>query len=266
MADFTPTEAQGQLLDELVGHYLANQGPVKRLLDSIDGFISDAESLAPLIHSVKKRMKDPSHLRDKLIRKLGKGVEAGENFPINKENLFTEITDLGGYRILHLHTRQMKKINAALLRVLKEEAQCTVIEGPKANVWDQESKSYFESIGIDTEYNPRMYSSVHYVVQPNSKMKVTIEIQVRTLSEEIWGEVDHKFNYPHAVSSVACAEQIKVLARVASSCTRLVDSIFVSYDDWQGAAKVEAPAHPNAASGSADRAQTPPVEPNPRDG
>jgi putative GTP pyrophosphokinase len=107
-----------------------------------------------------------------------------------------------------------------------------VIDGPKANVWDQETETYFKSIGINTEYNPRLYSSVHYIVRPNkSKVNVTAEIQVRTLSEEVWGEVDHKFNYPHPMESVACGEQIKVLARVASSCTRLVDSIFASYAD-----------------------------------
>jgi ppGpp synthetase/RelA/SpoT-type nucleotidyltranferase len=241
MADIDLTTVQKELIDELVAVYVRNQGPIKRLLDSLDGFISDSESLAHLIHSVKKRMKEPSHLKAKLIKKLRKSQEAGRELDINKENLLTEIIDLGGYRILHLHTRQMDAINRTLLPVLKEEAQCTVIEGPKANVWDQESKAYFESIGIKTEYNPRMYSSVHYVVQPNNKAKVTIEIQVRTLSEEIWGEVDHKFNYPQALDSVACGEQIKVLARVASSCTRLVDSIFASYADWQTAKGAEYP-------------------------
>lgn len=239
MADSELSQRQEQLIDKLVAHYVANQGPIKRLLDSLDGFISDSESLAPLIHSVKKRMKDPAHLRDKLFRRVSKAQEAGEEFNITVENLFTEITDLGGYRILHLHTRQMEKINPALLQVLAAEAQCTVTDGPKANVWDQESESYFRSIGINTEYNPRMYSSVHYVVRPNNEARVTIEIQVRTLSEEIWGEVDHKFNYPHPVDSVACGEQIKVLARVASSCTRLVDSIFASYADWKSSGEVE---------------------------
>jgi len=239
MPDFNLTPEQEALIDELVAFYTENQGPIRRLLDSLDGFISDSELLAQLIHSAKRRMKEPSHLKEKLARKLRKSLEADQEFNISKENLFTEITDLGGYRILHLHTRQMDKINKALLRVLTEEAQCTVIEGPRANVWDQESKAYFESIGISTEYNPRMYSSVHYIVQPNNKAKVTIEIQVRTLSEEIWGEVDHKFNYPHGIDSVACNEQIKVLARVASSCTRLVDLIFASYTDWEASKQEE---------------------------
>ena len=49
--------------------------------------------------------------------------------------------------------------------------------------------------------------------------------------EEVWGEVDHTINYPHSTGSVGCAEQLKVLARVTSSATRLVDSIFVTLAD-----------------------------------
>ena len=32
-----------------------------------------------------------------------------------------------------------------------------------------------------------MYTSVHYVVSSKSRTKVTCEIQVRTLMEEVWG-------------------------------------------------------------------------------
>ena len=62
---------------------------------------------------------------------------------------------------------------------------------------------------------------------------MTAEIQVRTLMEEVWGEVDHTINYPNPIDSLACSEQLKVLARVTSSASRLVDSIFASVDDHQ---------------------------------
>ncbi len=76
-----------------------------------------------------------------------------------------------------------------------------------------------------------MYTSVHYVFKANEQAKCACELQVRTLAEELWGEVDHKINYPHKAQSVACREQIKVLARVTSSCSRLVDSIFYSHEE-----------------------------------
>src|SRR5260370_14354296 len=239
MENLNLTAEQEQLIDTLDAYYLANQGPIKRFLESLHVHVSDSDALTQLIHSVKRRMKSAQSLKDKLTRKLQKDVSASAEFHINKSNLFTEIIDLGGYRILHLHTRQMDGINKALVQVL-EEAQGTVGEGPKANVWDKETETYFQSIGISTEYNPRLYSSVHYIVCPHkSKTNVRVEIQIRSLSEEIWGEVDHKFNYPHAIESVACGEQIKVLARVASSCTRLVDSIFASYADFSNAKQLE---------------------------
>jgi putative GTP pyrophosphokinase len=104
-------------------------------------------------------------------------------------------------------------------------------EGPTARTWDDESRTYFKEIGIGTKKSESMYTSVHYVFEKRATKRYTFEIQVRTLAEELWGEVDHAINYPHKVNSVACKEQIKVLARVTSSCTRLVDSIFTSFRD-----------------------------------
>ena len=65
----------------------------------------------------------------------------------------------------------------------------------------------------------------------NKQKNCAAELQVRTLAEELWGEVDHKINYPHPSDRSSCREQIKVLARITSSCTRLVDSIFHSHQE-----------------------------------
>lgn len=227
---------EDERLDRLVEHYLAKQGLIRRFLESVHAQIADAiidtEPLSRLVHSVKRRMKDPLHLKDKLARKLLKSKESGERFEITQDNLLLRVNDLGGYRILHLHTQQMGEIHTALVELL-DQAQCNLYEQPFANVWDEESRAYFQAIGIKTEFNPRLYSSVHYVIQPRSKVEITCEIQVRTLADEIWGEIDHKINYPHPHESLACREQIKALARVASSCSRLVDSIVASHGDWQ---------------------------------
>ncbi|MGH9905927.1 MAG: hypothetical protein ACRD8U_10155 [Pyrinomonadaceae bacterium] len=93
-------------------------------------------------------MKDPSHLKDKLIRKLLEARESGTEFDINENNLLLRINDLGGYRILHLHTRQMEEIHNALLELL-DVAQCDLFEPPFANIWDDESRAYFEGAGIN---------------------------------------------------------------------------------------------------------------------
>lgn len=67
----------------------------------------------------------------------------------------------------------------------------------------------------------------------NDRSFVCCEIQVRTLFEEIWGEIDHSINYPHPTQSVACKEQLRVLAKFISTGTRLADSIINTYNEYK---------------------------------
>ena len=79
-----------------------------------------------------------------------------------------------------------------------------------------------------------MYTTVHYDIVANQRKKITCEIQVRTLMEELWGEVSHRINYPKESPSTSCRDQLKVLARLTSGCGRLVDSIFKTHRDTIG--------------------------------
>jgi ppGpp synthetase/RelA/SpoT-type nucleotidyltranferase len=77
------------------------------------------------------------------------------------------------------------------------------------------------------------YTSIHYLVKPNNPNAVVCcEIQVRTLFEEIWGEIDHTINYPFQTESIACKEQLRVLSKLVSTGTRLADSIFRSHSEF----------------------------------
>jgi ppGpp synthetase/RelA/SpoT-type nucleotidyltranferase len=214
----------------LVSHYKANQDICSNFLDILRSHIMGDKALKVHIHSVKSRVKDPAHLQDKLERQLQRSIASGKTFGIDKNNLFVKVNDLAGFRILHLHSKQLQGIHTALLALFERE-RLRLREKPFARTWDDESRTYFQQIGITTRKSPSLYTSVHYVVNSNSRVKATCEIQVRSLMEEVWGEVDHSINYPHPTKSVACAEQIKALARVTSSATRLVDSIFRSHDD-----------------------------------
>ena len=217
-------------IDTLVEHFKQQRHLFQQTAENLRNAFDASEDLQKLVHSHKFRIKDPEHLRDKLHRKARKAFEAKVPFDITPSNLAQKINDLAGFRIIHLHTRQFELINKKLLEIF-EFNNYPLIERPRAKTWDDETREYFTSLGVDVEGNDRMYTSVHYVVGSSSKAQVTCEIQVRTLSEEIWGEVDHKVNYPHPSEDVSCREQIKVLARVTSSCSRLVDSIFATHTD-----------------------------------
>jgi putative GTP pyrophosphokinase len=216
-----------QRIDEIVKAY--SEGQMEAAIRLVEALylLFGSKALAPHVHSMKKRAKDPDHLRDKLMRKLDHCRSHGESFDITSENLFERINDLAGVRIIHLYTAQFPEIDRQIKSLLASESY-EILEGPKARVWDEEYDTIFKGFGIETETNVRLYSSVHYIVGTGKKNARTAEIQVRTIAEELWGEVDHAINYPHKCSVQTCREQIKVLARVTSSCTRLVDSIFLA--------------------------------------
>lgn len=224
------TKGELKYIDSLVKIYVDNSDIFERFSDNFSGLFIKNKKLKPFIHSVKWRIKDPKHLRDKLIRKWILSKEKGKTFSINENNLFNKINDLVGVRILHLYTKQFDDINKILNEILHQELY-EIIEGPIAKTWDDESRAYFKEIGIKTQESKSLYTSIHYIVKANNRAQLTGEIQVRTLAEELWGEVDHTINYPHPCNLLACKEQILVLARVTSSCTRLVDSIFTTYSD-----------------------------------
>ena len=219
-------------IDQLVTKYQEENGRVSLFLSQLLSALNESKDLEKYIHSMKTRLKNPEHLRDKLCRKLLKCRTEGNDFDVTRDNLFVKINDLAGVRILHLYTRQIREIDS-VLRSIFDEQRYALIEGPFARTWDDESRAFFESCNIEAQDSPSLYTSVHYVVNSASRTPVTCEIQVRTLMEEVWGEVDHSMNYPHSVDSLACREQLKVLARVTSSATRLVDSIYLTLQEHQ---------------------------------
>jgi len=216
--------------EDIINYYKSEevQSILDQFLNQVEHFFRTNPQLKQqkLIHSIKSRHKDPEHLRDKLLRKKRKGQL------VSKETLFTEITDLNGVRLLHLYQQQFPLIHKEIMRKIEEFEDWKLVENPKAYTWEPESKNFFTELGIKTEVKETFYTSVHYVIKPNNeKSSITCEIQVRTLFEEIWGEIDHTINYPHQTDSVACKEQIRVLAKLVSTGTRLADSIFRTYDD-----------------------------------
>jgi ppGpp synthetase/RelA/SpoT-type nucleotidyltranferase len=164
---------------------------------------------------------------------LAEAKEKNRKFSLTKENLFLKINDLAGLRILHLNTDQIPPIAKGLSELFEEESY-TLFEKPSARTWDDESRVFLKSMGFTIKSRPSkpsFYTSIHYVIKPNKKTQYTCEIQVRTLMEEVWAEVDHTLNYPHQTSILACSEQLAALARATSTCSRLVDSIFRSHKD-----------------------------------
>jgi len=174
----------------------------------------------PAVHSVKSRLKSSKSLERKIPEKVGDGP------PICRDNIFERITDLAGVRVLHLYQDQFRLIHKEIIEKVEVERDWHLHELPKAYTWDPESRQFFEGLNIRVEIKESFYTSVHYVIRPRADSPICCEIQVRTLFEEIWGEVEHSLNYPVKSSVLSCREQLLVLAKLVGAGTRLVDSIF----------------------------------------
>lgn len=212
-------------MSSVIDFYNDNQHRLIQFQASIEAFFSKHPKLNekkfPIIHSIKTRLKDPDHLKDKIQRKQSKGIL------ISKENLFAEVTDLIGLRVLHLYQDQFPIIHQEILKYI-EQGDWAFVEEPKAMTWDPESKEMYDRLNIETEVRSTYYTSVHYLIKPNNSNSnpICCEIQVRTLFEEIWGEIDHSINYPHPTDNIACKEQLRVLSKLVGTGTRLADSIY----------------------------------------
>ncbi len=226
--------------DEIISFYKSdeNQEIIELFHDEVVNYFRKNRLLNnkefPIIHSVKSRIKDADHLEDKLLRQEKKGNN------ITLTNFFEKINDLIGVRILHLHQEQFNLIHNEILKKI-QEGKWTFHEEPKAYTWDLEAQKTYEDLGIKTEVKESLYTSVHYVIKlnDNASKPICCEIQVRSLFEEIWGEIDHTINYPHETESVACKEQIRVLSKLISTGSRLADSIFRSHKEYLQAVNIQ---------------------------
>lgn len=192
--------------------------------------LRDDPTLAPYVHFIKYRVKGAASLKQKLVNKALARRRKGKAPNITAANLFTAIGDLAAVRILHLHTDQIGPMAAAIAAIFNRHA-FKVKEGPRAIVWDQDYRELYKGVGIASETRNSMYTSVHYVVRATTKPPILVELQVRTLMDEVWGEVDHRIRYKDPRVKRSCSDQLKVLARMTSGCTRLVDSIFKSSEE-----------------------------------
>ena len=186
-----------------------------------------ASGLRDRIHLIKHRMKSAERIEKKLRGKML--ASPRDSLPINGRNLFARINDLAGVRVIHLHTGQLAAILSGIHEVCVEE-QYSVVEPATGHCWDLEYEAIYREAGVIPRSRDSMYSSVHLVLGANKYNPITFEVQVRTLAEELWGEVSHKAVYEDAEPSRSVEQQLRVLARMTSGATRLIDCIFESVE------------------------------------
>ena len=209
--EYASSKLDWACLQEICAHHIASSPA----LQTAARYISDRLQTLPTIHSLKVRVKEPSHLVAKIIRKK---VEKPElDFQVSTYEQL--ITDLIGLRALHLFKQDWLEIHQFITDTWEPQ------EKPTANVRTgdpEELLADFASAGFDVRYQSYGYRSLHYIVksQPDKKIRLA-EIQVRTIFEEGWSEIDHRVRYPRHSSDPFLAEFLKIFNRVAGSADEM---------------------------------------------
>ncbi|WP_170885725.1 hypothetical protein [Bacillus alkalicellulosilyticus] len=187
-----------------------------------------AETIANILrkqsdaHSVRTRVKDAKHLIDKIIRKTIRKKKLYPEYRITIDNYKKEITDLIGIRVLHLYKDQAIFID----KFIRENWD--LVETPTINYRDGDftKEELKENKDFDFNEHHAGYRSWHYLITTNlTKQTLISEIQVRTIFEEGWSEIDHQLRYPNDLENGLIKEQLLVLNRIAGSADELANSI-----------------------------------------
>ena len=187
-------------LDEIANHFEpkrnGHQDTVKQYAEVIQ--------MCSYVHSLSYRVKDTKHLVEKIIRKNPEYLEKGES--LSKNNYKNLITDLMGIRILLLFKPDWIYIHDYLMGQYGD----VLIDPPFAHIRKGDDDSlYRDKIQIKDN---KPYRSVHYVIRANNGLG--IEIQVRTLYEEAWSEIDHKLRYPYNLQNEMLRNYIDIMNRL----------------------------------------------------
>ena len=185
----------------------------KKLAEYIVHLIrDDPSSPKESLHTITYRIKDEARLIEKIDEENKQlGVEAG---PITQKNFQERVGDLLGIRLICLRLSDIKRVEA-YLGLLAEEKIFRFIRRPhrKRSFVLPVDPSEALPEGIDLRYTG--YSSIHYQVKldensgaPNELKGLQVEFQLRTILEEAWGEIDHKYRYVHSRSGDVLPEYI----------------------------------------------------------
>ena len=149
------------------------------------------------VHSVRWRVKDSRHLMAKIVRK--RAAQESKYVNISASNYMEVVDDLIGLRALHLFKDDCFEIDRDVRAVfpLREQPIAYIREGDNRVL----TKKY-EETGMLVKKHVDNYRSIHYILttQPTRRI-VNAELQVRTIFEEGWSEIDHKVRYPNFPNS-----------------------------------------------------------------
>lgn len=186
----------------------------------------------PSVHSVRWRVKDPEHLLEKIVRKRGQKSE--KYLEISTDNYLSIVTDLIGLRALHLFKSNWVEIHRHLTDSWQffERAKAYIRAGDETD----ELRAMYSAADCDVEVHEAAYRSVHYVLKSRpQKQEILAEVQVRTIFEEGWSEIDHHVRYPNFSDNQLLGRFLSLFNRIAGTADEMgnfVQALSAAIEDY----------------------------------
>ena len=215
--DFKKSLLKWADLESIYESYLKEMGFLEDAGFSIMNIIRKIDG----VHSVKFRIKDPEHLVEKIIRKRLNNPK----LEVTVNNYKDQFTDLIGVRALHLFKNDWEYIHEQIT------ATWNLKQDPEINYREGDSNEFLQTYinkNIKQKVHKYGYRSVHYIVETRPAKEIYFaEIQVRTIFEEAWSEIDHTVRYPYDQDNPIYGQFLMILNRLAGSADEM--GSFVMY-------------------------------------
>ncbi|SCM57643.1 RelA/SpoT domain-containing protein [Petrimonas mucosa] len=210
-AAFQATELKWEDLEKIYEDYLK----FKEELEPTAIMLFNKLMKSQKVHSVRYRIKDPEHLIEKIIRKK---IE-DKNSNLTLENYREELTDLIGLRALHLFKEDWEFVNDFITTTwdLKQNPVANYRKGDTEQIIE-----FFKKKGCEPKEHKYGYRSIHYIIKTQPGRQVHYgEIQVRTIFEEAWAEIDHTIRYPYDLENPIFFQFLLILNRLSGSADEM---------------------------------------------
>ncbi|WP_339439621.1 RelA/SpoT domain-containing protein [Pseudomonas sp. EA_15y_Pfl1_P104] len=185
---FISAKIEWHVLEAIASDYKASYQALESVAEQVSSRIRTFEG----VHSVRWRIKDTLHLLKKIIRKRAEPDPKDKWMNIDSSNYLSIVTDLIGVRALHLFRDECLGIDDAIRKTwnLAEPVLIFKRDG------DRIQPEMVANGGQETVHEAG-YRSIHYIAQTQpEKTEFLVEIQVRTIFQEGWSEIDHRVKYP----------------------------------------------------------------------
>lgn len=164
---------------------------MKMKLESIDDELKCENGYSP-IHNIQTRIKSPESIIDKLQRK---------QYPLERQSL-EKLNDIAGLRVICHYINDIQYISQLL--IMHDD----IILVKKMNYIDYPKDTGYRSLHLVLEVP---------VYLKSGKMKLLVEIQMRTIAMDFWASLEHEILYKNKdqVSQDICEELQQCASRMA---------------------------------------------------